>query len=225
MFPTHTTRQIVSEILDRPDWETTAPPQESESATSCRNDGEAINGSNSNNVESSNTGATGAEAGTTANSTASARGNSRDTCIQERQGGGRAAPGGTESDQATSTQLLPQSSHRVELVRRLTVELPVDSPSPDQLRHKVLPPGEENGGKSSTEQQEGGEKAAAVDLLREGPVCRSDARVMREGECVGGMLGAEVGVKCPLPSAESALNLRDGGFAPGEEGCGRDEEL
>lgn len=32
-------------------------------------------------------------------------------------------------------------------------------------------------------------------------------------------------VRTPLPTTRSALNLNDGGFAPGEEGCGRDEEL
>lgn len=103
-------------------------------------------------------------------------------------------------------------------MRRLTVELPVEASSSPSPPRQTAP--EENGGKASAAEQ--GDGAA----LREGLACAAETGG-GEDERVGAILAVavEVGVSGTLPSAESALNLRDGGFAPGEEGCGRDEEL
>lgn len=190
----------MTEILDRPAWATALSAPDSPGAQAVRASKKDLNGAAAATV------ARGDLAGTTCVN------GDRNTFIQRRE-----EPEANSDGKADRT-----ISGGQPIARTLTVALPVETSNG-------------NGGRGLAVAMAAVAAAAACDTsggLKNQPLEEGtgdmDKDVCAEAEVGvigGGSLESSGGGQCALPTTGSALNLRDGGFAPGEEGCGRDEEL
>ena len=139
-----------------------------------------------------------------------------------------AAAAGAADTATTAEEDAPPIFAAPQLFRKLTVDMP------------DRPPSEVAAARGGTiiatavaaAAGEGDALAAAKGRSEQAFSGQEDGGVVTEaGGGVGVKLGTQPSVDMStaargnLDAAASALNLRDGGFAPGEEGCGRDEEL